>query len=155
MKKSRYALVGAVVIAAIVLSGCPNILGGFPLDPEERIERFIDVVDQDDPSIADIKAQFHPDAQEPGVIDETSWSQTVFDPDTRPFQFGPRSVDPENPDYPGSVTVTTEFESKAYSGRNALTVVFTLLPDPDNEDNWLIREIDPGTEAADIIRSVW
>ncbi|MFW5716681.1 MAG: hypothetical protein ACOC0E_04465, partial [Spirochaetota bacterium] len=65
MKKSRYALVGAVVIAAIVLSGCPNILGGFPLDPEERIERFIDVVDQDDPSIADIKAQFHPDAQEP------------------------------------------------------------------------------------------
>ena len=155
MKLKSYLLAGIVVTAVLALSGCPGLFDGFPLTPLQRVQAFIDDVDVDSPDIADIKGHFHPNTSDLPTMDETYLEGTMFDPATRPFTFGSLTEGGENADYQGSVTVTVPFTSEV-DGTTFLdtTLEFTLLPDPDLVDNWLIRQILNTEEPTDVINNV-
>ena len=151
-RTAQLLVTGTVLVLA--LTGCEALLsalaeGAGELTARERVQAFIDDVGQTPQDITEIDDHFHPESTTNDVIDDQWWDGTVFDESLGPFEFGSLTVGSENPDYPGSVTVST-----SYTTPNVPTpadVVFTLLP-VGTTDDWRIREIDAG--QSDIYQSI-
>lgn len=147
-------LVVLATVLALALTGCEALLsalaeGAGGLTATQRVRAFIEDVQARPQDITAIDDHFHPESTTYEVIDEQWWDGTVFDESLGPFEFGSLTAGGENPEYPGSVTVTT-----SYTTPNILTpadVEFTLLP-VDTTDDWKIREIYAG--ESDTYRSI-
>lgn len=140
--KFRTLLVPAIVIAFVLaLAACDQLLGGFPLNDEERAQAFIASANRSPQDPDAMQSHFHPtDVQEYSTMTTVEyWSNTFFSASDQPFTVNDLVEGNGVNGYDGTTSLTGTITSGEVT--TPVPIEFGFLADPDNPGNRLLRVI--------------
>jgi len=152
----RVVVVIAVVVVAMlagVLTGCDFLL---PATPQEQVQGFLAAASAETQDPYAMRAFFDPNvADYPNMYDPEYWDARFFNDLQEPYGILGASDGLEDPDYPGSVTVTGHV-TNSVNEDPGYPAEFVLIADPDDLfADPLIRKITVTvTDPPEVIEKV-
>lgn len=131
-----------IVSAVVLLAGLAGCDFQMPATPLEQVQGFLSAASTTPQDPSAMKAYFDSSAADYGSLQlSTYWETRFFSPTNGPYSILGAADGPEDPDFPGSVTVTGNV-TNSVNPDPGYPAVFVLITDPGNVfANPLIRKI--------------